>query len=174
MDLKISLNIQKIQVVFKFLNFCSTVNCGNVENEAPREKSIGQKGRSQWTSIQNPQRCTQEEYGASEGPQWVSGNRQFLLKGTKSMDTLTNCILLTNCTRKKSNSLPTLKIIPFQEEKKLIWWIQFRSSWFSCRSDTFISVGSIFFLRSRFLTSWSMKGCWYIYINLLALRIFFY
>lgn len=32
----------------------------------------------------------------------------------------------------------------------------------------------VFFLRSRFLTSWSMKGCWYIYINLLALRIFFY
>lgn len=79
-----------------------------MENEAPREKSIGQKGRSQWTSIQNPQRCTQEEYGASEGPQWVSGNRQFLLKGTKSMDT---------------HSLLTLKIIPFQEEKKLTTYL---------------------------------------------------
>lgn len=47
MDLKISLNIQKNSGCLKFLNFCSTVNCGNVENEAPREKSIGQKGRSQ-------------------------------------------------------------------------------------------------------------------------------
>lgn len=147
------------------MNFCSTVNCGNVENEAPRKKSIGQKGRSQWTSIQNPQRCTQEEYGASEGPQWVSGNRQFLLKGTKSMDTLTNCILLTNCTRKKIKFSTDTKDYTIPRRKKINnLFGEFNLDQVDSLADlTLLYQLVVFFLRSRFLTSWSMKGCWYIY-----------
>lgn len=71
------------------------------------------------------------------------------------MDTLTNCILLTNCTRKKSNSLLTLKIIPFQEEKKINnLFGEFNLDQVDSLADlTLLYQLVVFFLLSRFLTS---------------------
>lgn len=71
----------------------------------------------------------------------------------------------------KKQPLLTLKI-SFQGGKKLIWWIQFWSSGFTFRSDTFVSVGGFCFWV-RVFDFWSTEGCRYIY-KFSCIKNFFY
>lgn len=86
------------------------------------------------------------------------------------MDTLTNCILLTNCTRKKTASTDTKDIIPRGKKRRRNLFGEFNFDQVDSLSDLTLLV--VFVFGSKFLTFEAQKVVG-IYINFLALRIFF-
>lgn len=89
------------------------------------------------------------------------------------MDTLTNCILLTNCTRKKTTSTDTKDIIPRGKKRRRNLFGEFNFDQVDSLSDlTLLYQLVVFVFGSKFLTFEAQKVVG-IYINFLALRIFF-
>lgn len=90
------------------------------------------------------------------------------------MDTLTNCILLTNCTRKKTASTDTKDIIPRgKKRRRRNLFGEFNFDQVDSLSDlTLLYQLVVFVFGSKFFTFEAQKVVG-IYINFLALRIFF-